>query len=237
MKAVRKEEIATGAGDTFEEVMTRRFARRSFLKGALAGAPLLVLNPLQSVSTAEPLGSTAAAHSNGLTFTPISLSRTDDVIVPPGYSSKVLLRWGDPILPGAPQFYINSQSAEKQAQQFGYNCDFVGFFPLPRFRSNNSNSGILAVNHEYTNPELMFPGYTANNPTEDQVNIEIAAHGLSFAAIRNYPRRGWRFDIESHFNRRITGETEIEITGPAAGHPWLQVSYDPTGALVSPNSL
>ena len=34
------------------------------------------------------------------------------------------------------------------------------------------------------------------------------------------------------FNRRITGETPITISGPLAGHPLLQTADDPTGTTV-----
>jgi len=41
-----------GGGETFAEILSRRMARRSFLKGALAAAPLLVVGPSFPVGTA-----------------------------------------------------------------------------------------------------------------------------------------------------------------------------------------
>lgn len=213
-------------GETFEEVLSRRIARRSFLKGALVTAPLLLVGP----SLLRPQKVQAAP--DGLAFQPISLDNQDRVLVAEGYESQVLIRWGDPLFSGAPAFDLHAQTKASQEQRFGYNCDFVAFFPLPQHRSHNSNQGLLSVNHEYTNPELMFPDYVLGNPTGSQVDVEIAAHGVTIVEVERHRRPGWQYNQRSRFNRRITGETEMEITGPASGDPLLQVSYDPTGTRV-----
>ena len=70
-----------------------------------------------------------------------------------GYDADILIRWGDPVLPGAPAFDPTKQTADAQARQFGYNNDYLGYIPL-----EGSRRGLLVVNHEYTNEELMFPG-------------------------------------------------------------------------------
>jgi secreted PhoX family phosphatase len=117
--------------ETFEEVFRRRLNRRSLLKGAMASVPLVVFGPLlrQQSSLAE------AQDDSALTFEPIQLSTEDAVIVPPGYVTQVVIRWGEPLHPHVPPLDILEQSAELQAQQFGYNCDFVGFFRSIRVRS------------------------------------------------------------------------------------------------------
>ncbi len=63
-----------------------------------------------------------------------------------------MLNWGDPLVAGAPAFDPDNQTGEAQAMQVGYNCDNLQWFDLPF-------GGILTVNHEYTNPELMFGDY------------------------------------------------------------------------------
>lgn len=223
------------ASETFDDVVDRRLARRSVLKGVLGVAPLLVVGP--SVLFSREAAAAPAPH---LTFQPIALDDGIEVRVPEGYIAQKFLRWGDPILPGAPAFDFWNQSATAQAGQFGYNCDFLQFFPLPQDRVRNGSHGILAVNHEYTNPELMFADFIAadfegNSPsvtTQANVDIELAAHGLSLVEVRLDRQSGWEFARQSQYNRRITAETWIAITGPAAGHDLLKVSYDPTGTLV-----
>lgn len=60
--------------------------------------------------------------------------------------------------------------------------------PLPDQASRNSNNGLLTINHEYTNPELMFRGYDPTNPKKEQVDVEIAAHGMSILEVARQPK-------------------------------------------------
>ena len=43
-----------------------------------------------------------------------------------------MIRWGDPVVPGAPAFDVRTQTPEAQREQFGYNNDYVGVLPLDR---------------------------------------------------------------------------------------------------------
>jgi hypothetical protein len=214
------------SGDTFQNVLSRRIARRSFLKSALITAPLLIGLP---GSLSRQL--VDAAESDKLSFKPIPLNNQDRVTVSENYTAAVLIRWGDPVFRDSPVFDPLAQSRLTQEHQFGYNCDFVAYLPLPH-RSNNPNQALLWINHEYTNEKIMFPQYDVQNPTQTQVDVGIAAHGASIVEIRNTGGNGWQLVRASSFNRRITGETEIEITGPAAGDALMKVSYDNTGRRV-----
>src|SRR5688500_3282001 len=101
-------------GETFEEVLTRRVDRRGFLKGAASLAPLLaVAPPLLSAGAAE------AAVTDGLGFVPVRLDGGAEIVVAPGYSVQKFLRWGEPIVSGAPAFDFFNQSAAAQSLQFG----------------------------------------------------------------------------------------------------------------------
>ncbi|GAB4125659.1 MAG: hypothetical protein Fur005_17680 [Roseiflexaceae bacterium] len=122
------------------------------------------------------------------------------------------------------------QTPEAQAKQFGYNCDFVGFLPLPP-GSTNSNRGLLVVNHEYTNEELMFPNYNPKAPTKNQVDVALQAHGVSVVEIVK-TANGWQVVRDSQYNRRLTGTTPMTASGPAAGHEWLKTSADPNGTTI-----
>ncbi len=148
--------------------------------------------------------------------------------VPAGYRADVLLRWGDPILPGAPAFDPRLEDADAQAGQFGYNCDFIVYRPL-----DGDRRGLLCVNHEYTSHQLMWPDTKKYQPlSRARSEVEMAAHGHSVVEVR---RNGasWEVVPGSRYARRITArDTRIAISGPAAGHPRLRTADDPTGREV-----
>jgi secreted PhoX family phosphatase len=207
--------------DTFDAVLRRHVSRRRLLTGAAAVAGMVAINgsglvrPTRVAAAPEP-----GSH---LSFTPIALTDVDAVTVAPGYETDVLIRWGDPLLSRAPAFNINTFTAAQQKESFGYNNDYVGYYPL------RGNAGLLVVNHEYTNPELMFYGYDANNPTQVQVDVELEAHGLTVVEVRSL-RGGkkWEYVVGAVQNRRITATTPMMLTGPAAGDVLLQTTADPT---------
>ena len=126
-----------------------------------------------------------------------------------------------------------------QRRQFGYNNDFIGYVPL----EGSSEHGLLLVNHEYTDAQLMFPGIVTivekegkkvieTAPlTKEQVDIEMAAHGDTIVEIRKVDGK-WQVVTDSPYNRRITADTEMEVTGPAAGHDRLKTSADASGTKV-----
>ena len=123
---------------------------------------------------------------------PVAGSTEDTLITPPGYTATVLLRWGDPLVAGVPEFDPTTQTAAKQAQQFGYNCDFIGYLPLPQ-GSHSSTRGLLGVNHEFTLPMLMHPGWDGQpeSVTQEMVDINMAAHGFSVVEIVRGSRGTW----------------------------------------------
>lgn len=238
-----------GVGETFAEVLRRRLSRRGLVKGAgaagIAAAAFHVTGPRLTPMSVE---AAAVSRVGALGFAPIALDTGPDPLVAAGNQIIPFLSWGDPLRADAPDFDPVNQSSSAQSAQFGYNCDWIGFLPLPA-GSDSSDHGLLVVNHEYTNPELMFPGYLVPNPaytedseseepefiaspTLDHVDIELAAHGLSVVEIQRDGDGAWGVVYDSPYNRRITGTTIIEISGPAAGAEILRTPEDPTGASV-----
>jgi len=221
----------------FGNILKERFRRRSLLGGLVKAIPAAALmsgkpaRAAETVPAGEPLRE--AKKDSRIGFKAIQPSRTDSVHAAEGYRTATILKWGDPLFADSPAFDPLAQTAAAQARQFGYNNDWMGYFPLPSPESANPRSALLAVNHEYTNPELMFQNYGGfANQTPEQTAIELEAHGLSVVEITRSSSGSWSFVPGSRYNRRITMTTPIEITGPAAGSDWLKTSADPSGRRV-----
>ncbi|SBT53985.1 PhoX family protein [Micromonospora narathiwatensis] len=200
--------------------------------GALAGAaPAAAAPAAPAVPGAAGAGTpTGGVGSGALTFKPIPPNRLDTLVVPNGYDHAVVIKWGDPVVPDAPEFRVHGQTAAAQAKQFGYNNDFVGVLPIDRKRA------LLVVNHEYTNEDLMFPGFTGLDALSvEQLRVAMAAHGMSVVELERVESTGqWRpVRNGRRYNRRVTAlATKFELTGPAAGSAWLCTAADPKGRTV-----
>jgi uncharacterized protein len=222
---------------TMGDVINYRFSRRSMLTGSLAVAAIAsTVSPLAIIAADEA----KADDTSSFKFDEIDVAIGENHFVAPGYDAQVLLRWGDRLFPDAPEFDPMKQTAEAQLKQFGYNNDYVGFIPL----DGSSERGLLVVNHEYTNAELMFPNWAKigkdkdgkdkvewGEHTAELVAIEMAAHGGTVIEIAR-ANGAWSPVLDSKYNRRIHVGTEMEMTGPAAGHDRLKTKADVTGKKV-----
>lgn len=224
----------------FADVAKKALSRRQALKaggaGAVAfgGASLLAActddttNAGAVSSTISPAESSAAKGESpeGMRFTVVKPNKEDAVVIPDGYEQDILIRWGDPVESGAPEWSFDKQSAEAQKKQFGFNNDFAGVL------ETTSGQKVYVCSHEYTTEPMMFHEWEQSKPTREQVDIGIAAHGHTILAVEE-DGDGKLTPIKDHkLNRRITGFTEFTIDGPAAGHDLLKTKDDPTGTTV-----
>jgi hypothetical protein len=226
---------------TFRDIVNVRFSRRDILKGTLGVTAMTVLaaGPLAALivgRSSQAAGSAAFAGNAAFGFAEIAHGADKTHHVAPGYDADILIRWGDPVMPEAPVFDPYRQTAQKQRLQFGYNNDFIGYIPLP-LGSNNAEHGLLCINHEYTDEEVMFPGLgkyddTHTGVTKEITEIEMACNGGSIIEVKKVDGN-WQVVPESRYARRITAlDTEMRIAGPAAGHKRMKTSADPTGTRV-----
>lgn len=213
----------------FEVVLERALARRSLLVGAGAAALIAALGR-RGAAHDGPEGFSGTS-TEGLSFRELRVPKGPDHAVAPGYRADVLVAWGDPVTHDAPAFDPHAQTAAAQERQFGFGNDFLAYFPLPA-GSANSAHGLLFVNHEYTQDELMFAPALRGARGAELTEIELAAHGLTVLEIRLVDGV-WRTVPDSPYHRRLPSNRALfEVTGPAAGHPRMRTSLDPTGRTV-----
>jgi secreted PhoX family phosphatase len=220
------------ANKTMGEVIAARFSRRGFLKGSLAVSAIAATVSPIALITAD---NARAASGSVFSFDEVEAGIDDKHHVAAGYDADILLRWGDPIFADAPEFDPANQTPEAQAKQFGYNNDYVGYIPL----DGSSEHGLLVVNHEYTNEHLMFPGIVTlsegeikvSDADQKRVDIEMAAHGGTIVEIRKEGGK-WQVVKDGKLNRRITATTEMQLSGPVAGHDRVKTNADASGTKV-----
>jgi len=224
----------------FHEVLAARLQRRSVMKGtvgaALASIMGMTLVGCDSDDDDDNNGSAASVQTE-LGFKAIPVSSANEVVVPEGYSTQAFLPWGTPITGAYPEFRADaSNTGAEQEQQVGMHHDGLHFFPIDQKAGGNSSTeGLLVMNHEYINQDALHPdGATAAADNggarpEDEVRKEIAAHGVSVVHIKQDSDGAWDVVFGSPFNRRITGNTEMDIRGPVRGNAKLVTKFSPNG--------
>ena len=202
----------------FERLAERAVSRRDFLRGTAAyGATAFVLGAGGMAAT--PVRAAVA----GLEFTPVAANSLDTVTVPEGYSWHVVARWGDPLWSGGAAFdHATRGTGASQEAAFGDNCDGMALY-------TDAGRSVLAVNNEYTNLGIAFANRESGKPeTDDDVRKSKATHGVSVVEIVQQDD-AWQIVQDSAYNRRITPDTAMEITGPARGHDLMRTAADPAG--------
>ncbi|MCA3389450.1 MAG: PhoX family phosphatase [Roseomonas sp.] len=240
MSAATKPEAALDASEdigsnpnpraAISDIIAARFGRRAMLSAGAALAALATMPEAEAQGLIPRQGGPSS-----LSFPELRHQLAQGDAVAEGYEIQNVIRWGDPVLAGAPAFDAARVTADAQALQFGYNNDYLDFFPLPA-GSTNSDHGLLVVNHEYTNTNLMFPGMGSGRESRtrsnaEQTRAEAMAHGLSVIEVKR-SNGVWGYVPAASHNRRITAETAMRISGPAAGAARMKTAADPAGLRV-----
>ena len=81
----------------------------------------------------------------------------------------------------------HQQSGARQAQQFGYNNDYLDIIETNR----EGTRALLVCNHEYTNEGIMFP---PGSDPDEVIRTAWAAHGMSVVELERRSRgRRWSY--------------------------------------------
>lgn len=209
----------------------RRLSRRGFLGaslGATAGALLgaAAVDATLNVADAKN-GPPPAAGEIGFASVPPNLytSPDDDAVqVPPGYGAETLIAWGDS-LTRAPHWDSSQPMDEAtQLRSYGSHTDGMHYFPFPGALGNFR--GLLVTNSEYVDPPLLngivpATAYGSAPLTIQMVRAQQAAHGVNVVTVGRRlgasQRGAWEVQRDAPWNRRITANTPMRVSGPAAG--------------------
>ncbi|AXK39692.1 PhoX family protein [Crenobacter cavernae] len=230
--------------ETFHEVVEKVVSRRSLLKGGMGLSAALFMGGGLTACLSDGSGATGSAGTPGTTpqapllgFAAVATSTGDDIVVPAGYTAKVMYRWGDALFNDSPAWKGDaSESGLEQARQAGDNNDGMHFFPFTVAGRQSSTEGLLVMNHEYCNYEYLFKPEAGQanflEPwTADKVLKAQNAHGISVVHVKKVGGV-WQVQVGSSYNRRLTGNSPMTLSGPAAGHALLQTAADATGSAV-----
>jgi len=202
----------------FDRVMEMALSRRDLMKGVMAFGSVATLgNTLMATQ--------AGAATHRFAFEALDASTDDDIKVPPGYSSQIVARWGDPLWSDGEEFdHATRGTAASQARAFGDNNDGMEVYA-------HGDKTILIANNEYTNKGIIWGNRVDGKAeSDDDIHKGMLAHGLTVAEIEQTDGQ-WAIVKDSPFNRRVTPDVEMDITGPAAGHDLLKTSLDAAGLV------
>jgi len=207
----------------FDRVVERAVSRRGFLGGALAfgsGAVAMSAGLLSSTSAARAEGA-----ANRFPFTPIDIATDSAVHVPEGYTSEVLVRWGDPLFSDGEGYDVAEGGPVAGSDRvFGENTDGMELFSY-------QGHELIAVNHEYTNRKTNLPAAQEGTPASADDVLKLQnLQGVTVMEVAQ-GENGWSVVVDSPFTRRIHHNTPMEIAGPAAGHDLMKTKADPEGTL------
>ncbi|WP_372885847.1 PhoX family phosphatase [Shimia sp.] len=201
----------------FDEIVERALSRRGFLGGVMSFG-------LGSFLIGTTSMSRAALAGDRFGFAQVAANSADTITLPEGFDWAPLVLWGDPLWSDVHAFDDASRgTAASQARAFGDNNDGMSFF-------TRGGRSVMAVNNEYTNRRILWGNRPGAEPAgAEDVEKGMMAHGVSIFEVARDAGGAWQVVKDSAFNRRITPRTEMQLTGPAAGHALMKTQADPTG--------
>ncbi|HRX90463.1 MAG TPA: DUF839 domain-containing protein, partial [Steroidobacteraceae bacterium] len=152
------------AGATFDDVWAERLSRRQVLTGVAAAMGVVTVG----LPTASPGAAATPLRS-------IQPQTGDRLVLAGDYRHSIVARWGDPLLRRDAGLdtsrlrtidWLEPAATAAQASRFGTNCDALAYFPLRLTSGGRDVQGLLCVNHEYVNAELVFADYAGRRRSD-----------------------------------------------------------------------
>lgn len=225
----------------FQDVLKRSVAspsRRSVIRGglglaALSSVPFMAGCGGDDTETAATPLPTATPT---LGFSATAKSIADGVVLPAGYTFTVLHATGDRLVSSIPAYSNKGTETDDWSQRIGDHHDGMDIYFIGsdgKYTSTDTGRAVLAVNHESSADAHFFhpSGQTSNGVTGrkfDQFGTwdlgnrpalevlkEINHHGVSLVEVIR-SGSGWKYVVDSIYNRRVNAQTEVRVAGPAA---------------------
>ncbi|MDR3520015.1 MAG: DUF839 domain-containing protein [Acidocella sp.] len=154
-------------------------------------------------------------------------AKLDDT-VNPAFTRLTIMRWGDALLPDAPNFNPHPLTAGQASTQFPYDASLIGLLAPPPAEDNIPRLIMVLANPDAP-ARMVFPG-GVDNPD--------AAGKLQGGTILNlqYLSGRWVTVAGGYQNRRLTDGTLCQISGPAAAAigNTVQGVLAPQGGCITP---
>ncbi|WP_305459102.1 PhoX family protein [Photobacterium leiognathi] len=229
----------TSNNKTFEDVLQANLQRRSILKGGLGVSAMTALGAFglagcNSSSSTEGTTAKVADRSQAvLNFDSIPGSLTDAVSIPSGYTAQVLVPWGTPLNANGNVWKNDgTNDSTDQLNALGMHHDGMHFFPL----NEASTDGLLCINHEYIDQQALHTNWDKDTERAkevrtdiDEIRKEINAHGISVVRIQ-LENNQWKLIDNDPLNRRYTGATVMDLSGPIAHSELTVTRFSPDGS-------
>ena len=212
--------------------------RRKFLTFMGSGTAAIVaassgldaLIPKANAATANHLmaGQPKGGKGKPLTvpFKAIDRSWENELLLPKGYQYNIIASYGDK---------INSKG-----ERFGDAADLTVYFPIDSLKGgNNSEEGLIWVNHEFPEPANYLQILGINPSTYKKENLanypellKLQKEAVGGSVIHVKKEKGkWTLIQDDKYNRRVDGTTPIQLTGPAAGSSAVKGAKTVIGSL------
>ena len=212
------------------DLIERRLSRRDALRGLAGPAPRRRSAPVRRRAQAQ------AAGPSTLTFKELAHTLDETQHVADGYEMQVLIRWGDPVVAGAPAFDPanadgrRAGEAVRLQQRLSRPASAAGRQPQRRPLPDGRQPRI----HQHR-PDVRRPRQRPRRDAEGRQGAGRDRDGGASAArwSRSRARAAAGRSCRTASTRAASPPTRrCEISGPAAGHDKLKTSADPTGTQV-----
>lgn len=244
--------------ESFQEVLARGtrtpLTRRNVIRGGTGMVALSALPFLSACGGGDDAAPAPSAPSeSALGFPAVAKSLADDVILPPGYTYRVLHATGDRLFTTETAYLNQGSEADDWSRRVGDHHDGMDLFYIDaqnKYTTVDTGRAVLVVNHESSADAHFFHanGQTSGGVSGKKFNQfgqwdggvrpvaqslkEINHHGVSLVEVSKVAGV-WTVQLDSTFNRRVTAQTLVNVTGPAAHiadiRSFMATAFDPSG--------